>query len=347
VTLTLGEIAVRYGCELQGDPDTAVSAVATLAGAGRGDIAFLANPGYRKKLADTAASAVILAPGDAEDCPVACLISANPYAVYARVAQELYPDPPPVPGVHASATVADDCQLGADVEISAGAVIGAGVSIGDRCYIGPNTVIANGARIGSDTRLLANVTIYDGVSLGDRCRIHAGTVIGSDGFGIAPDESGWAKVPQVGSVVVGDDVEIGANSCVDRGAIDDTRIGDDVKIDNQVQIAHNVVVGAHTAIAGQAGVAGSTTIGQRCLIGGASSVSGHITIADNVSIMGSGNVSKSITEPGVYSGVLSVEHVGKWRKIAARVKRLDNMAGKLRELEAKVKKLAGGRDDSS
>ncbi|MBT8422084.1 MAG: UDP-3-O-(3-hydroxymyristoyl)glucosamine N-acyltransferase, partial [Gammaproteobacteria bacterium] len=279
----------------------------------------------------------------APDCPVPCLVTPNPYAIYAHVAQMLYPEPPLQSGVHPSAVVDDDCQLGAGVEVCAGVVIGAGTVIGDRAYIGPNTVIGNNVTLGADTRLFAQVTLYDGVTLGERCRIHAGTVVGSDGFGIAPSDTGWVKVPQIGSVVIGNDVEVGANCCIDRGAIDDTRLGDDVKLDNQVQIAHNVVIGAHTAIAGQSGVAGSTTIGERCLIGGSVAVSGHLTVADNVSVMGRGSVSRSIDQPGVYSAVFSVEEAGKWRKIAARVKRLDAMAGKLRELESAVKKLAAGK----
>ncbi len=344
MSLTLGEIAVRYGCELQGDPDAEVCSVATLSQAVKGSIGFLANPAYRGQLADTQATAVILAPEDAGVCPVNALVTLNPYGVYARVAQELYPQAPVIAGVHPLASVATDATIGAGCEIAAGAAIGAGVVLGDGCYIGPNCVMEAGAAIGAGGRLVANVTVCHGVRIGARCLIHPGTVIGADGFGMAQSDTGWIKVPQVGSVVLGDDVEIGANSCIDRGAIGDTRLGNDVKIDNQVQIAHNVVVGDHTAIAGQVGIAGSTVIGSRCMIGGAARVSGHIEIAAGTVVMGSGNVSRSITQPGTYSSVLSVEEAGKWRKIQARVKRLDAMAGRLRQVESALKALTGNKD---
>jgi len=346
VSLTLGEIAVRYGCELHGDPDAVVARVATLSGASAGSISFLANPAYKGQMAQTSATAVILGPDDVELCPVACLVNPNPYAIYALVAQALYPDPPLQPGVHASAVVGRDADLGADVEIGPGAVLGDNVVLGDRTYIGPNCVIEDNVTVGEDCRLVANVTLYHDVRIGDRCTIHAGTVIGSDGFGMAPAETGWIKVPQVGSVVLGIDIEIGANCCIDRGAIDDTRLADDVKLDNQVQIAHNVVIGAHTAIAGQSGVAGSTTIGERCMIGGSVAVSGHLTVTDGVSVMGRGSVSKSIDKPGVYSAVFAVEEASKWRRIAARVKRLDSMAAKLRQLESAVSNLRQSKDKS-
>ena len=337
--LAIGDIAIRYGCELHGDPDVTVSRVATLAAAESGSIAFLANPAYRKQLSTSRATAVILGAKDADACSTHCLVAANPYAVFARVAQELYPEPVMRPGVHVDATVGAGCELSASCHIAAGAVLGDRVVVGENCYIGPNCVLGDDVRLGRDTQLIANVTLYHNVVLGDRCRIHAGTVIGADGFGIAPDDGGWVKVPQIGGVVLGDDVEVGSNCSIDRGAIEDTRLGNGVKLDNMVQIAHNVVIGDHTAIAGQSGVAGSATVGRRCLIGGSVAISGHIDIADDVSIMGRGSVSKSIPAKGVYSSVFAVEEAGKWRKIAARVKRLDAMAVKLRELETSVKAL--------
>lgn len=341
--LALGDIAIRYGCELHGDPDVTVSRVATLASAGSGSIAFLANPAYRRQLAACRATAVILSAKDTDECTTNCLVATNPYAVFARVAQELYPDPVLRAGVHPDATVGVGCELSSTCHVAAGAVLGDRVVVGDNCYVGPNCVLGDDVRLGRDTQLLANVTLYHKVTLGERCRIHAGTVIGADGFGIAPDEAGWVKVPQIGGVVVGNDVEIGSNCSIDRGAIEDTRLGNGVKLDNMVQIAHNVVIGDHTAIAGQSGVAGSAVVGQRCLIGGSVAISGHIEIADDVSIMGRGSVSKSILTKGVYSSVLAVEEAGKWRKIAARVKRLDAMATKLRELENSVKALMGSK----
>ncbi len=339
MTLALSEIAVRYGCEVLGDPDATVHSVATLSAADEGSISFLANPAYRGQLAETRATAVILTPDDAEQCATNCLTTANPYAVYALVAQELYPDPLEEPGLHPTAVTGEDCDLGEGCRIAASAVLGNRVKIGANTSIGPNCVIDDDVSIGRDCRVMGNVSLYRKVSLGDRCRIHSGAVIGADGFGMAPGETGWIKVPQVGTVIIGDDVEIGANSCVDRGAIDDTRIGNDVKIDNLVQIGHNVIIGDHTALAGMSGVAGSTIIGQRCLIGGAANIGGHIEIADEVSVMGRGNVSRSITQKGVYSSVITVEEAGKWRKIAARLKRIDVMAGKLRDLEKTVRAL--------
>ncbi len=339
MSLTLGEIAVRFGCELHGDPDAVVDSVATLSRAAAGNIAFLANPAYRAQLASTGATAVILAADDHEACPVNALVTAQPYSVYARVAQLLYPPPPPAPGVHPLASVAAGASVGEACELAAGAVIDADVVIGDGCYIGPNCVLESGVRLGP-----GNVTLCRGVQIGARCLVHPGTVIGADGFGMAPGDAGWIKVPQVGSVTLGDDVEIGANVCIDRGAIEDTRVGNDVKIDNQVQIAHNVVIGDHTAIAGQAGVAGSATIGSRCMIGGGARIGGHIEIADGTVVMGGCNVSSSIREPGVFSSVLTAEEAGKWRKIQARVKRLDAMAGRLRQVESALKALTGNKD---
>ena len=344
MSLALGEIAVRYGCEVHGDPDAAVERVATLAAAEAGAISFLANPVYRSQLADTRATAVIVSPEDAGDCQTNCLVTANPYAVYAQVAQDLYPEPEPAEGVHKSAVIGSNCQIGSGTEIAAGAVLGERVSLGENCCIGPNCVIGDDVTIGNHCRLFANVTIYHAVVIGQRSRVHSGAVIGSDGFGNAADQDGWIKVPQVGGVTIGDDVEIGANTCIDRGAIDDTRLGNDVKLDNQVQIGHNVSIGDHTAFAGQAGAAGSATIGSRCLIGGGVAINGHIEIADGVTIMGRGNVTRSIADPGVYASVFGVEEAGKWRKIAARVKRLDAMAQRLRALE---KALKSQREDGS
>jgi UDP-3-O-[3-hydroxymyristoyl] glucosamine N-acyltransferase len=346
VALALSDIAVRYGCEVLGDPDATVNCVATLSGAAEGSISFLANPAYRAQLADTRATAVILTPDDAEQCATNCLTTANPYAVYALVAQELYPEPPGQAGVHPAAVIGEACELGDGCRIAAGAVLGNRVKVGANTTIGPNCAIEDDVSIGRDCRLMGNASLYREVVLGDRCRLHSGVVIGADGFGMAPGDSGWIKVPQVGTVVIGNDVEIGANSCVDRGAIDDTRIGNDVKIDNLVQIGHNVVIGDHTAMAGMSGVAGSTTIGQRCLIGGAATIGGHIEVANDVSVMGRGNVSRSITQKGVYSSVIPVEEAGKWRKIVARLKRIDSMASKLHDLEKAVRATRKNGDET-
>ncbi len=332
--VTLGQLAVRHGCELRGDPDLVVDRVATLQRAAPGTLSFLANAQYRRHLATTAATAVVLGRDDAADCPVACLVSSNPYLTYARMAAELHPEAPLAAGVSAAASVAADAVVPASCEVAPGVVIGAGTRLGARCAIGANTVIGKRCVIGDDTRIMAGVVLYDGVRVGERCLIHAGVVLGADGFGIARDARGaWTKVPQVGSVQVGNDVEIGAKTTIDRGAIDDTVIGDGVKLDNQIQIGHNAVIGNHTAIAGLAGVAGSTRVGERCIIGGDVAIAGHLVIADDVVISGSSKVTHSLEKAGIYSGVLPTEDARQWRRSAVRFGQLDDIARRLQRLE--------------
>lgn len=332
MTTTLGALAVRFGCELEGDPDIEVDAVATLQNAAPRTIAFLANPKYRKFLADTRAAAVILDPKLAADCPVATLLSPNPYALYARIATLLHPEPRFEPGVHARAAVDAEAAVDPSASVAAGAVIERGARIGARARIGPGSVVMEGATVGEDTRLAAHVTLYRGVSIGARCLLHAGVVIGADGFGLAPDRAGWVKVPQLGSVRVGDDVEIGANTTIDRGAIDDTVIEEGVRLDNQIQIGHNVRVGAHTAIAGCTGVSGSTTIGKRCLIAGMVGIAGHLEICDDVVVTGRTFVNSSIREKGTYSGGLPMDDAKRWRRNSARFRQLDKLARRVNEL---------------
>ena len=341
--ILLADLAVRYGCELHGDPDTEITSVGTLHAASAGNITFLANPGYRKFLAETKASAVILAADLAKECPVACLVAADPYLTYARIAAELHPAPALNSGVHPAATVDQTAVVPGSCEIAAGAVIAAGVTLGERVYVGPNCVIGDNTVIGDDSRLVANVSVYHACQIGNRCLLHAGVVIGADGFGIAKSDHGWVKVPQLGTVVLGDDVEIGAGSTIDRGAIENTLLANGVKLDNLVQIAHNVIVGEHTAIAGQSGISGSSKIGARCVIGGKAAIAGHLEITDDVYLVGRAGVSKSIKQPGIYSSALSVEEVGKWRRIAARIKNLDQIDKRLVVLE----KLVGKSTDRS
>lgn len=341
MTVSLGDIAARYGCELHGDPDTGVTHVATLSAAGPGSITFLANKSYRPQLGDTQATAVILSPDDVEDCPVAALVSPNPYAVYARVATELYPLYDPGPGIDERASIGAGCTIPASCRIAAGAVIEDGVALGERVAIGPNSVVGRGTTIGDDSRLWAGVTIYHGVRLGKRCLVHSGAVIGADGFGIAREEQGWTKVPQVGGVDIGDDVEIGANTTIDRGAIDDTVICAGAKLDNQVQIAHNVRIGAHTAMAALTGVAGSTTIGANCMIGGASIIAGHISICDHVLLAAGTGVASSIAKPGAYGGwPANADEIGRWRKNVIRYGQLDEMARRVRKLEKQLRNMS-------
>jgi UDP-3-O-[3-hydroxymyristoyl] glucosamine N-acyltransferase len=330
MTTTLGELAVRFGCVLKGDPDVRISRVATIERADAESITFLANPRYKRYLAQTTAAAVVLEPKFADASPVAALLSPNPYATYARIASLLYP-PATIPaGRHPMSSVDSSARVDPSASVGPNAVIEANAEIGARAVVGPGSVVMSGAKIGSDTRLVANVTICQGVSVGERCIFHPGVVIGSDGFGFAPDRGTWVKIPQIGGVRVGNDVEIGAKSTIDRGAIEDTVIGDGVKLDNQVHIAHNVQLGAHTVMAGQSGVAGSTIVGQRCMIGGQCGIGGQLTICDDVAVTGKSFVSTSIRKPGLYSGSLTVDEAARFRKNAARFHQLDDLARRLR-----------------
>jgi UDP-3-O-[3-hydroxymyristoyl] glucosamine N-acyltransferase len=334
VTITLGELAVRFGCVLKGDPDVRISRVGTIERAGDESITFLANPRYRRHLANTKAAAVVLDPKFANDSPVAALLAPNPYATYARIASVLYPPPIVPPGRHPTASVDSSATIDPTASVGPHVVIEAGVTIGARAVVGPGCVVMSGAKVGADSWLTANVTVYQTVTLGERCILHAGVVVGSDGFGFAPDRGAWVKIPQVGSVRVGNDVEIGAKSTIDRGAIEDTVIGDGVKLDNQVHIAHNVQLGAHTVMAGQSGVAGSTTLGQRCMIGGQCGIGGQLTLCDDVMVTGKSFVSTSIRKPGIYSGSLTVDEATRFRKNAARFHQLDELARQVRKIRS-------------
>ena len=341
MSLTLGEISTRFGCELHGDPDVRVSHVATLGRADADSIAFLANKAYRSQLEDTAAAAVILDADEASACPSAALVSPNPYGVYAHVAMILHPPAPLVSGIDPLASIGEGCLIPDSCQLAAGVVLEDGVELGERVLIGPNCVVGRGTVIGDDTRLMANVSVYHSVRIGARCLFHSGAVIGSDGFGIAQTDTGWIKVPQVGGVVVGDDVEIGANTTIDRGAIDDTVISPGVKLDNHIQVAHNVTIGPHTAIAAHVGISGSTRIGGGCMIGGASIIAGHISICDGVMLAAGTGVAGTIDKPGAYGGFpANADKIGRWRKNVIRYGQLDDMSRKLRQLEKRVNALA-------
>ena len=320
MSIALGELAVRFGCELRGDPEARVDHIASLQSAGPGALTFLSNPRLVSTLADTRATAVIVDSRSADSCPVAVLIDSNPHVLFARIATLIYPPPPLNPGIHPSAVVDASAQIDPTAEIGAQVVIGAKVSVGARCLVGPGSIIGGAATLGSDCRLMARVTLEPGVIVGQRVVIHPGAVIGADGFGLARAADGWVKVPQIGTVRIGDDVEIGANTTIDRGAIEDTIIGPGVKLDNQIQIGHNVTIGAHTAIAGCTGVAGSTHIGARCVIGGHVGFAGHLEICDDVFIAGKSAVPRSIKQPGVYSAVFGVEKVKIWNRVVGRIK---------------------------
>ena len=331
--LSLGEIAVRFGCELHGDPDRVVSGVGTLQGAGPDDITFFANSHYRAALASTGAAAVLLAAADADAAGTAALITDNPYATYARVASLLHPFPSWNPGTHPTAVIAPDARIAESAWVGPQAVIEAGAQLDDGVFVGPGCVVGAGVAVGSGTRLIANVTVLHKVQLGARCILHPGVVIGADGFGMATERGEWVRVPQLGSVVIGNDVEIGANSAVDRGTIDNTVIGDGVKLDNHVQIGHNVRVGEHTVMAARAGVAGSTRVGRRCMIAADSGFVGHLEIADDVVVMARCMITHSIMEPGTYGGGLPGDELRRWQKNAARFRNLDTLMRRLSRLE--------------
>jgi len=319
---SLGELAVRFGLELRGDPDLRVSRVATLQHAGPGGISFLSNARYRRQLAATRATAVVVAAADADACPVAVLVDTNPYLAYARIATLLHPAPDTVPGIHASAVVGTAAAVDASAAIGPQSVVEDGATIGPRVFLGPGCIVQRGARIGADTRLIARVTLCRDSSIGERCILHPGVVIGADGFGNAMDGRTWVKIPQIGAVRIGNDVEIGANTTIDCGAIEDTVIEDGVKLDNQIQIGHNVTIGAHTAIASCTGISGSTTIGKRCVIGGLVGMAGHLTIADDVVITGLSMVSGSLPKPGSYTSGFPAEETKTWWRRVARFRKL-------------------------
>jgi UDP-3-O-[3-hydroxymyristoyl] glucosamine N-acyltransferase len=346
MTVTLGELAVRFGCELRGEPSAIVDSVAALSQAGPRSVTFLANPKYVAQLADTRAGVVILDAKSAATSPVPVLIAANPHATYARVATLLHPEPPLQPGVHPMATVAPGATIHPSAQICAHASVAEGAIVGARCLIGPGVVIERGAVIGEDSRFVARVFVGHHVVFGRRCIVQPGAVIGGDGFGYAPEKGTWVKVPQIGGVNVGDDVEIGANTTIDRGALDDTVIEEGVKLDNLIMIAHNVRIGAHSALAACVAVAGSSVIGKRCILGGKVGLTGHITLCDDVVVLGTSFISHSIARPGVYSSALPSEEAGVWRRIVGRIKRLDTMARRLRAVEKHVGFSAADKDSS-
>jgi UDP-3-O-[3-hydroxymyristoyl] glucosamine N-acyltransferase len=330
---SLAELAELLGAELSGDPQYEISALATLQQGGAGDLSFIANPAYQKFLTDSQAGAVLMAPDLATEFPGNKLLVKNPYAAYARASALFDLTPVVIAGVDPSAVIGKNVSLGCDVSIGANAAIGDGVSLGEGVVVGPGTSIGNNSQIGAHTQLMANVSIYHGVTLGQHCLIHSGCVIGADGFGFAPHLGGWLKIHQLGGVILGNGVEVGANSCIDRGALDNTIIGDGVIIDNLVQIGHNVCIGKNSAIAAHTAIAGSTTIGDNCTIAGAVAIAGHLTLADKVHITGMSMVTSSIKEAGSYSSGVPVAPTKDWRKNAARFRQLDALASRLIKLE--------------
>lgn len=336
LSFTLGELSRLIGAELVGDADLRVERVATLEDAKAGAITFLANRRYQRFLTKTKATAVILSPDAREACPAAALVTSNPYLAFAKAAQLLAaPELPPV-GIHESAVVHPQARLAADVSIGPNVVIEAHAQLERGVCVGANSYIGRQAFIGPDSRIAPLVSIGTAVRIGARAIIHSGAVLGADGFGFANDGGQWVKVPQQGGVQVGDDVEIGANTCIDRGALGNTVIEDGVKIDNLVQVGHNVHIRSGTAVAGLTAFAGSSTIGRHCMIGGSSAIAGHLEITDNVTITGMTGVSRNIREPGVYSASPLMQPYQEWRKNTVRSGHLDAMYRRLRDLEAEL-----------
>ncbi len=330
---TLRDLAERVGAQVRGDPSCRIQRLNTLRDASEGELAFLASKAYSRYLADTRASAVILSPPDADDFRGSALIVANPYLAYARLSA-LFDDGYRVtPGVHDSAVVAPSARLGDGVAVAAHAVIGEGVEIGAGTHIGAGTVIGDDCTIGPGCFLHANVTLYQGVSLGTKSIVHSGAVIGSDGFGFAPEQGRWVKIHQLGGVEIGANVEIGAGSTIDRGALGNTVIGDGVILDNLVQIAHNVQVGDNSALAGCAAIAGSTVVGRNCVLAGGAGLVGHIELCDNVTVTAMSMITRSITRPGVYSSGTPFDDNTKWKKNAIRFNQLDHLARQLASLK--------------
>lgn len=345
--MKLGELAERLGLELQGDAACELHGVGVLQEADAGQLSFLANSRYRKFLADTGAAAVIVAPKDLPYCNTNALVSDNPYLSYARAAALLHPAFRPPAGVQPGAWVDPEARVDESAHVASGCVVEAGAEIAAGAIVGPNCVVGRNCRIGEGTRLVASVTLCADSQIGRGCVLHPGVVIGGDGFGLAPDGEGrWERVPQLGRVVIGDDVDIGANTTVDRGAIGDTVIRDGAKLDNLIQIAHNVEIGEGTAIAACTGISGSSKIGRNCTLAGGVGLVGHIELADNVHVSGFSMVTRSITEPGVYAGGIPAISHAEWGRNFARIRKLDEMAKRISALEKQLADLAAQGGDT-
>ncbi len=349
----LGDLVESLGGELIGDPDIVINGIAPLDAATASHITFLSNPKLRAQASATRAGALVLSAADhgvvSQTYKGVCILTPNPYAWFARAAQlfAAAAAQPVVPGIHPSASVHPSAQIAASSSIGSQVTIEAGAVVGENCVIGAGSFIGRDARIGAHTLFHPGVTFLSACEIGVRGIVHSGAVIGADGFGFAADQGRWIKIPQTGRVRIGDDVEIGANTTIDRGALEDTVIEEGVKLDNQIQIAHNCVIGAHTAMAGCVGVAGSAKIGRHCTFGGAAMVLGHLSIANHVHVSSGSLVSRSITEPGQYTGFYPLARNADWEKTAAVVRQLDTMRDRVRELEKIVRQLTAKHDSTS
>jgi UDP-3-O-[3-hydroxymyristoyl] glucosamine N-acyltransferase len=343
---TVAELAEALGARLQGNGGARIERVSSLASASTTTLAFMVGRSHLKELRRTQAGAVLLSEEWADECPVPALIVPNPHVAFARAAAILHPEEPIRPGIHESAVVASDAEIAPGVSIGPNAVVGSACRIGTGAVIGPGCVLMDRVQVGAGTRLVAQVFIGSDSRLGSHCLVHPGAVIGADGFGLANEQGRWIKVPQVGSVQIGDDVEVGANTTIDRGAIEDTVIGKGVKLDNLIQVAHNVRIGEHTAIAGCVGIAGSAVIGRGCTIGGGVGIAGHLEVSDGVHVAGMSLVATDLEQAGAYSSSLPAQPLRQWQKNAARLRHLDEMARKLKQLETEVARLRASAGES-
>jgi UDP-3-O-[3-hydroxymyristoyl] glucosamine N-acyltransferase len=339
----LSEIAAKLGGRVLGDAEVRISQIASLEAAQSDQISFLTNSKYRAQLAVTRAGAVILAEEDADSTELPRIVSDNPYAYFARVSALLNPLPEAKPGIHPSAVIGAGARIHPTASIAATVVIGEGATVGAYSVVGEGCSIGANVVIGSRARFYPRVVVYHGCMIGDDLIAHSGVVVGADGFGIAMDQGRWVKIPQIGRVVIGNEVEIGANTTIDRGALDDTVIEDGVKLDNQIQVAHNVRIGAHTAIAGCVGIAGSTTIGRYCRIGGSAGILGHLKIADHVEIAAFTLIGKSIREAGSYAAIFPFSTAEDWRKNTVHLRHLDNLVKRVKALEQEFESLKQNR----
>lgn len=340
---TLPEIAARLGGEVRADNGVVIRQVASLSSAGADHIGFISDARYLPILANTGAGAVVISPQHADATNLPRIVTENPYAYYARVTALLNPDPTLVIGVATSARVSAEAVLGVDVSVDDHAVIARGVVLGDGAVISAGCYIGENVEIGAGTRLHANVVVYHGCKIGKNCIVHSGAVIGADGFGHADDGGQWVKIPQIGHVVIGDDVEVGANTTIDRGALDDTIIEDGVKLDNLIQIGHNCRIGAHTVIAGCVGIAGSAKIGRHCRIGGAAMILGHLEIADGVTVSPGSMITRSIAKAGTYTALMPFQTHGEWLRTAAHIRHLDGLVERIAKLENELNELKGSQ----
>ncbi|MGE4407529.1 UDP-3-O-(3-hydroxymyristoyl)glucosamine N-acyltransferase [Pseudomonas sp.] len=345
--LTLGQLAEELGGSLRGDAAQPIDGLATLQEAGPTQLSFLANSQYRKYLATSRAAAVLLLPADAQGYEGAAIVVDDPYLAYAHASHLFETRPAVSSGIHPTAVVAADAEVHASASIGAYAVIESGASIGADVVVGAQSFIGARSRIGEGGRLAPRVTLYHDVVIGKRVVIQSGAVIGGEGFGFAKEKGAWQKIAQIGGVRIGDDVEIGSNTTIDRGALSDTLIGNGVKLDNQIMIAHNVQVGDNTAMAGCVGISGSTKIGRNCMIAGGVGMVGHIEVCDNVFVTGMTMVTRSISEPGSYSSGTAMQNAADWRKSAARIRQLDDMARRLQQLEKSLAAVTQARNPAS